>query len=65
MKSVKKTFKRNLKAQRNMEMDIQSISGGSRRRRMCNCKKCGKTMKYTKSMICSKCMTKSRRRMRK
>ena len=56
MKSRRKTFKRNRTAQQNMNTDIQAISGGSRRRKMCNCKKCGKSMK------CSKCMTKSRRR---
>ena len=62
MKSRRKTFKRNRTAQQNMNMDIQAISGGSRRRKMCNCKKCGKSIKCCKSMKCSKCMTKSRRR---
>lgn len=55
MKYRRKTFKINPKAQRNMEMDIQSISGGSRRRHMCKCKTCGKSM--------TKSMTKKRRRM--
>ncbi len=64
MKSRRKPFKKNLTAQQNMNMDIQAISGGSRKRRTCKCKICGKTMKYTKSMKCSKCMTKSRRRRR-
>ena len=45
MKRVKKTFKKNQKAQQNMQMDIQAISGGSRRRHMCKCKTCGKSMK--------------------
>ena len=54
MKSRKKTFKKNIAAQRNMEQDIQSISGGSRRRHTCKCKTCGKSMK--------KSMKKSRRR---
>ena len=60
MKRVKKTFKRNLTAQRNMEQDIQSISGGSRRRHTCKCKTCGKSMK-SKSMK-SKSMKKSMKR---
>ena len=61
MKSRKKSFKRNRTAQQNMNMDIQAISGGSRRRKMCNCKTCGKSIKCVKCMKCSKCMTKSRR----
>ena len=54
MKSRKKTFKQKSQAQRNMDMDIQAISGGSRRRHTCKCKTCGKSMK--------KSMKKSRRR---
>jgi hypothetical protein len=50
MKGGRKTFKKNKKAQRNMEMDIQSISGGSRRRHTCKCKICGKTMKKSRRM---------------
>ena len=54
MKYRRKSFKKNHKAQRNMEMDIQSISGGSRRRHTCKCKTCGKSM--TKTMKKSKRM---------
>jgi hypothetical protein len=61
MKHRRKTFKINSKAQRNMEMDIQSISGGSRKRNTCKCKVCGKIIKYSKSMKCGKCMKKSRK----
>jgi hypothetical protein len=45
MKSRRKTFKKNKKAQQNMNIDIQSISGGSRKRHTCKCKTCGKSMK--------------------
>lgn len=65
MKSRRKSFKKNLTAQKNMNMDIQAISGGSRRRKMCKCKTCGKSMKCCKSMKCVKSMKKSRKRMRR
>jgi hypothetical protein len=51
MKSRKKTFKtfkKNKKAQENIQMDIQAISGGSRRRHTCKCKTCGKSMKKSR-----------------
>jgi hypothetical protein len=51
MKYRRKTFKKNQKAQQNMQMDIQAISGGSRRRRhTCKCKTCGKSMKKSRRM---------------
>lgn len=40
----RKTMKKNLQAQRNMELDIQSISGGSKKRHFCKCRTCGKSM---------------------
>lgn len=57
MKVGRQTFKKNQNAQLNMEQDIQAISGGSRRRHICKCKTCGKSM--TKSM--TKSMKRTRR----
>jgi hypothetical protein len=49
MKGGRKTYKKG-KAQRNMDMDIKAISGGSPRRHTCKCKICGKTMKKSRRM---------------
>jgi hypothetical protein len=45
----RKTMKKNLQAQRNMELDIQSISGGSKKRHICKCRTCGKSMNKRRS----------------
>jgi len=45
----RKTIKKNLQAQKNMELDIQSISGGSKKRHLCKCRTCGKSMNKRRS----------------
>ena len=43
-RKVIKTIKKNLLAQKNIELYIQYISGGSKKRHFCKCRTCGKSM---------------------